>query len=216
VLSLKFIHMAAAALSVGLFALRGGWMLAESPLREARWTRIVPHVIDTVFLATGIWLAIRIGQYPFVQPWLTAKVLALVGYIVLGHKAAQGGADSGVERLGAAMAIACVLIVPVGLTEALSAFGTVELVLAGVGVGVCSSVVPYVCDQLAMSRLPRASFALLLALLPATATIVAAAVLGQIPTPRELAGVAFVMIGIATHERKNPSTSAPRTRRCTT
>ncbi len=80
-LSLKFIHMSAAALSVGLFSLRGAWMLLESPLRDARWTRVVPHVIDTVFLATGIWLALRIGQYPFVQPWLTAKVLALLLYV---------------------------------------------------------------------------------------------------------------------------------------
>ena len=90
-LSLKLAHMAAAALSIGLFTLRGCWMLAESPLREARWTRALPHVIDTVFLATGIWLAIRIQQYPFVQPWLTAKVLALVGYIVLGSIALKRG-----------------------------------------------------------------------------------------------------------------------------
>jgi inner membrane transporter RhtA len=73
------------------------------------------------------------------------------------------------------------------------------VVLAGIGVGICSSVVPYVCDQLAMSRLPRASFALLLALLPATATIIAAIVLAQIPTLQDLLGIALVMIGIAVH-----------------
>jgi inner membrane transporter RhtA len=66
-------------------------------------------------------------------------------------------------------------------------------------VGVCSSVIPYVCDQLAMSRLPRASFALMLALLPATATIIAAIVLAQIPSQQDLAGIALVMIGIAIH-----------------
>ncbi len=90
-LSLKLVHMGAAALSVGLFALRGAWMLLESPLREARWTRVVPHVVDTLFLATGLWLALRIGQYPFVQPWLTAKVLALAGYIILGSIALKRG-----------------------------------------------------------------------------------------------------------------------------
>lgn len=89
--SLKLIHVSAAALSVGLFGLRGLWMLIDSPLREARWTRVVPHVIDTVFLVTGIWLAVRIGQYPFVQPWLTAKVLGLVAYIVLGSIALNRG-----------------------------------------------------------------------------------------------------------------------------
>ena len=168
--------------------------------------------------ALGVFLLIdvRWSTDPLGLMFSALNSALFVGYIVLGHKAAQGGADSGVERLGAAMAIACVTIIPVGLTEALSAFGAVELVLAGVGVGVCSSVIPYVCDQLAMSRLPRASFALLLALLPATATVVAAAVLGQIPTPRELAGVAFVMIGIATHEQKNPSVVIPRSRQSTT
>ena len=90
-LSLKLVHMSLAAVSVGLFTLRGLWMLLESPLRDARWTRVVPHVIDTAFLATGIWLAIRIGQYPLVQPWLTAKVFGLVGYISLGSIALKRG-----------------------------------------------------------------------------------------------------------------------------
>jgi len=86
-----------------------------------------------------------------------------------------------------------------GLVEALSVFGDPILLLAGVGVGLCSSVIPYVADQLAMSRLPRASFALLLALLPATATIIGAIVLSQIPSVRDLFGVALVMIGVAVH-----------------
>jgi inner membrane transporter RhtA len=102
-------------------------------------------------------------------------------------------------RLGAAMLISFVIQLPIGFVEALRAFGHVELILAGVAVGVCSSVIPYVCDQLAMSRLPRASFALMLALLPATATIIAAIVLAQIPSWQDLAGVALVMIGIAIH-----------------
>ena len=71
--------------------------------------------------------------------------------------------------------------------------------LAGIGVGICSSVIPYVCDQLAMSRLPRASFALLLALLPATATVVGVVVLRQIPSAVDVAGVALVMAGVAVH-----------------
>jgi inner membrane transporter RhtA len=81
----------------------------------------------------------------------------------------------------------------------------VELVLAGIAVGICSSVIPYVCDQLAMSRLPRATFALLLALLPATATIIAAIVLAQIPTLQDLMGVALVMAGVAVH--RHPRTT---------
>jgi inner membrane transporter RhtA len=130
--------------------------------------------------------------------------MLFVGYIVLGHKAAQAGARGGVERLGAAMAIAFLIILPVGLVEAVRAFGSVTLVLAGVGVGICSSVVPYICDQLAMSRLPRASFALMLALLPATATVIAAIVLAQIPSATDLLGVGLVMAGIAIHRPVAP------------
>lgn len=88
---LKVLHVSCAALSLALFLLRGNWMLLDSPLREARWTKVVPHVVDTVFLLSGIALAMRIGQYPFVQPWLTAKVLGLVAYIILGSVAIKHG-----------------------------------------------------------------------------------------------------------------------------
>jgi inner membrane transporter RhtA len=88
---------------------------------------------------------------------------------------------------------------PIGFRQAAAAFGDPLLVLAGIGVGVCSSVIPYVSDQLAMSRLPRNSFALMLALLPATATLIGALVLAQIPTARDLLGIALVMAGIALH-----------------
>jgi inner membrane transporter RhtA len=77
------------------------------------------------------------------------------------------------------------------------------LVLAGLGVGICSSVVPYVCDQLAMSRLPRASFALMLALLPATATLIGIIVLAQIPSVQDVAGIVLVMAGVALHKPAN-------------
>jgi inner membrane transporter RhtA len=131
--------------------------------------------------------------------WATLNAALFVGYIILGHRAAKGGASGGVDRLGAAMLISFVILMPIGFVEALRAFEHVELILAGIAVGVCSSVIPYVCDQLAMSRLPRASFALMLALLPATATIIAAIVLAQIPSQQDLAGIALVMIGIAIH-----------------
>ncbi|MNE67056.1 hypothetical protein D3C80_1626440 [compost metagenome] len=66
--------------------------------------------------------------------------------------------------------------------------------------GICSSVIPYISDQLAMSRLPRASFALCLAILPASATIIAAIMLAQIPSLQDLLGIALVMLGIAVHK----------------
>ncbi|HZF33296.1 MAG TPA: EamA family transporter [Candidatus Angelobacter sp.] len=125
--------------------------------------------------------------------------LLFIAYIVLGHRIARDGADQGVGRLGAAMAAAFLFVMPIGFAQAVPAFGEPLLILAGIGVGVCSSVIPYVSDQLAMSRLPRNSFALMLALLPATATLVGALVLAQIPTGRDLLGIALVMAGIALH-----------------
>jgi inner membrane transporter RhtA len=132
--------------------------------------------------------------------WAVLNGILFVLYIVLGHRISQGGASSGVERLGAAMAAAFMFVIPIGLLDALDAFSSPLLVLAGIGVGICSSVIPYVCDQLAMSRLPRASFALLLALLPATATIIGAIVLRQIPSLIDVAGVLLVMLGVAVHK----------------
>ena len=123
-----------------------------------------------------------------------------VCYIVLGHRIAEKGAAGGVARLGAAMAVAFFFITPVGLVQATRAFASPYLVLAGVGVGICSSVIPYVADQLAMARLPRASFALMLALLPASATLIGAVVLGQIPGTRDVLGVLLVMAGVAIHQ----------------
>ena len=141
------------------------------------------------------WSTDPLGRF-----WSALNAALFVGYIVLGHKAAEGGASGGVERLGAAMAIAFVVLMPIGFAQAVNVFGSPNLVLAGIGVGVCSSVIPYVCDQLAMSRLPRATFALLLALLPASATVIAAIVLAQIPSAKDILGVALVMLGVAMHK----------------
>jgi len=125
-------------------------------------------------------------------------------YVLLGHRVANtdagSGAMSGIDQLGAAMLVAAVVVTPVGLGGALPALTRPVLLLAGVGVGLCSSVVPYVTDQLAMARLPRASFALLLALLPMFGTIIGAIVLGQLPTSQDLAGIALVVAGVALHQ----------------
>ncbi len=164
-------------------------------LRTARNAAALVLAVIGVFVLIDVkWVSDPLGLF-----WATLNAALFVGYIVLGHKASQSGASGGVERLGAAMAIAFVILMPIGFIEAVRAFGMPLVVLAGIGVGVCSSVIPYVCDQLAMSRLPRASFALMLAILPATATIIAAIVLAQIPTLQDLLGVALVMIGIAVH-----------------
>ena len=84
---LKAVHVGAVATTFCLFLLRGAWMLADSPRLRQRWVRVLPHMIDTVLLASALALMVAIRQYPFVHGWLTAKVLALCAYIVLGSLA---------------------------------------------------------------------------------------------------------------------------------
>lgn len=160
------------------------------------------NVIALLLAVVGVFVLIDVkwSADPLGLFWAMLNAALFVGYIVLGHKVAQGGASDGVRRLGAAMMIAFVVLLPIGFAEAVKAFVSPALVAAGIGVGICSSVIPYACDQLAMSRLPRASFALLLALLPATATVIAALVLAQIPGVRDLIGIALVMAGVAVHK----------------
>jgi inner membrane transporter RhtA len=132
--------------------------------------------------------------------WAFLNGALFVCYIILGHRVSERGASGGVELLGASMSAAFLFIFSIGIVEAAPVFLDPLLLAAGIGVGFCSSVIPYICDQLAMSRLPRASFALLLALLPATATIIGAIVLAQIPGLRDILGVVLVMAGVAIHK----------------
>jgi inner membrane transporter RhtA len=120
-------------------------------------------------------------------------------YVILGDRISG---DDGVDRLGASMLIAAVVITPAGLPYALPAFVHPGWLLAGIGVGICSSVIPYVSDQLALARLPRATFALMLCLLPACAALIGAVVLRQIPTVRDLIGIALVMAGLVLHHER--------------
>jgi uncharacterized membrane protein SirB2 len=80
----KYVHLAAVALSFSLFFLRGLWMMLDSPQLQKRWVRIVPHVNDTLLLAAGIWLAVLLRLSPVENAWLAAKLVALVVYIGLG------------------------------------------------------------------------------------------------------------------------------------
>lgn len=163
--------------------------------------RSVRNLCALVVAVVGVALMIDLEWVadPTGLAWAALNGALFVAYVILGHRMAAGGATNGVARLGAAMAIAFLFILPIGLVQAMQAFGAVELVLAGIGVGICSSVIPYVCDQLAMARLPRASFALMLTLLPATATVIGIVVLAQIPGARDIVGVALVMVGVALH-----------------
>ncbi len=93
---------------------------------------------------------------------------------------------------------------PFGISGAAPTFLHPDWLLWGIGVGLCSSVIPYVTDQLAMARLPRATFALMLAILPATATGIGLIVLGQVPTLQDLIGIALVIAGVTLHHDPDP------------
>lgn len=117
-LALKHLHVTAVLLSGTGFFLRGLLMLGDSPLLAKRWLKVVPHVVDTVLLGSAIAMAVMSAQYPFVQPWLTAKFLGLLAYILLGMMALKRGRTKAV-RAGffiAALA-AFAFIVTVALTR---------------------------------------------------------------------------------------------------
>jgi len=149
----------------------------------------------------GVWFLtdVRLAGEPVGFIFAFANCALFVLYVVLGHRIAREG-DDGIDRLGAAMLVAMVVVSPIGLSGAAAAFADPRLLLAGIGVGICSSVVPYVCDQLAMARLSRSTFALLLALLPACAAVIGMVVLGQTPQAVEVAGIALIVSGVAVHQ----------------
>ena len=89
--SIKYVHIASAILSGSFFLLRGYWMMRESTMLQHRMVKILPHVVDTVLLASALVMVFWSAQYPFVQNWLTVKVFALIAYIVLGTVALKRG-----------------------------------------------------------------------------------------------------------------------------
>jgi inner membrane transporter RhtA len=169
-------------------------------LKSARnYAALLSAVAGVFLLINAKWSTDAIGL-----GWACANGCLFVLYIVLGHRTAQMGSKGAMSRLGAATIVAFLAVAPVGLKQVVHVFQKPGLLLAGLGVGICASVIPYVCDQLAMARLPRASFSILLALLPANATLIGAIVLKQIPSWRDIAGIALVMAGVALHQSSAP------------
>ena len=115
---LKTVHIVCVILSITGYGIRGVWMIRESPWLAKRWVRVAPHVIDTILLVSAILLALQIRQYPFVHGWLTAKVLALVAYIVIGAIGLKYGKTRKIRITAWLVAIAVFLyIVLVALTR---------------------------------------------------------------------------------------------------
>ena len=171
---------------------------ARSPRNLAALALAVPGV----YLLTDMQLAAQPLGLAFA--FANAGLFAL--YIVLADRVAKRACLGGIDGLAASMLIAAVVVTPLGGWEVIGVAGDPVALLAGIGVGVASSVIPYVCDQLALARLRRATYALLVSLLPATATVIGIVVLAQIPTPAETAGLALVIAGVALH--REPRTPA--------
>jgi inner membrane transporter RhtA len=164
---------------------------ARTPRNAAALLLAVPGV----YLLTDV----RLAGEPLGVVFAFANAVLFAVYIVLAHRVARYEALGGVDGLAASMLIALLVVTPIGGWEVLPALTDPVAILAGIGVGVSSSVIPYVSDQLAMRRLARATYALMVSLLPATATVIGIFVLAQVPSWTEVSGVALVIAGVAIH-----------------
>ena len=178
--------------------------LAAFGARSARNGVALALAVPGVYLLTGVQFAVE----PLGLAFAFANAILFAAYIVLADRVAKRPGLSGIDGLAASMLIAAVVITPIGGGAVLPALGDPVALAAGVGVGLCSSVIPYVADQLALRRLARATYALMVSLLPATATVIGIAVLGQVPSAAEVAGVALVVAGVALH--REPAQAAAR------
>jgi inner membrane transporter RhtA len=169
--------------------------LAAAGARTARNGVALGLAVLGVYLLTDVELEAE----PVGVAFAFANAGLFATYIVLAHRVSRVAAFGRLDGLAAAMLVAAVVATPLGGWDALPAFLDPALLLAGIGVGITSSVVPYVFDQLAMARLPRATYALMVSILPATATAIGVVVLRQVPTALELTGVALVVAAVALH-----------------
>jgi inner membrane transporter RhtA len=170
-------------------------LLAALGARTARNGTALALAVGGVYLLTGI----QISGEALGLAFAAANAILFATYIALAHRVAQDETITRIDGLAAAMLVSAVAVTPLGGWDVLPALGDPVALLAGIGVGICSSVVPYVTDQLAMARVPRATYALMVSLLPATATVIGIVVLAQIPQLVEVAGVALVVCGVALH-----------------
>jgi inner membrane transporter RhtA len=163
--------------------------------------RSLPNVIALGLAVAGVYalIDVRLKGEPLGVAFAFANAVLFAAYIVLAHRLARAAALSRIDGLAAAMLVATVVVTPIGGWSAAGALLDPLVLAAGIGVGVASSVVPYVFDQLAMARLTRAGYALMVSLLPATATVIGIVVLAQVPTRVEALGVALVVAAVALH-----------------
>ena len=169
--------------------------LAALGARTRRNLAALALAVLGVYLVTDVQFALE----PLGVAFAFANAVLFALYIVLADRVAKRSALSGIDGLAASMLIAAAVVTPLAGWAAIPALGDPVALAAGVGVGVSSSVIPYVTDQLALARLARATYALMVSLLPAIATVIGVLVLTQIPSGAEVAGVCLVIGGVALH-----------------
>jgi inner membrane transporter RhtA len=177
--------------------------------------RSVRNVGAVALAAAGVYVLIDVrlrgGALGFGLAFANAGLFAL--YIVLAHRVSRAPGLGGIDGLAAAMLIAAPAVTALGGWDVGSHLADPVALAAGVGVGITSSVIPYVCDQLAMARLERETYSLMVSLLPATATVVGLVVLGQTPAAKQLVGISLVVAALALHRERATPDAAPRPRR---
>jgi len=167
--------------------------LAALGARTPRNALALMLAVGGVYLLTDV----RLAGAPLGLAFAFANAVLFAAYIVLADRVAKRA--GGIDGLAAAMLVAAAVVTPLAGPPAAGALSDPVALAAGAGVGVSSSVIPYVTDQLALARLPRATYALMISLLPAVATVIGLVVLAQIPSATEAAGVALVVAGVAAH-----------------
>jgi inner membrane transporter RhtA len=165
-------------------------LLAALGVRSGRNLAALALAVAGVYALVDV----RLEGEPVGVAFALANAILFAAYIVLAHRVAHASA---IDGLAAAMLVATVAVTPIGFAAAAPALLDPVAILAGIGVGLASSVIPYVFDQLAMARLSRAGYSLMVALLPATATVIGLVVLAQVPTPVEVVGVGLVVLAMA-------------------
>jgi inner membrane transporter RhtA len=183
--------------------------LAAFGARSPRNVGALAVAVAGVYVLIDIRL--RGGALGYGFAFANAGMFAL--YIVLAHRVSRHSSLGGIDGLAAAMLMALPAVTALGGWAVLPHLADPVALGAGIGVGVTSSVIPYVCDQLAMARLARATYSLMVSLLPATATVVGLVVLGQTPTLRQLLGISLVVGALALHRERATAAAAPRPRR---
>jgi inner membrane transporter RhtA len=197
--------------------------IARLPLGTVAAIEFLPVIVLAAMgvrsLRNGLALALAVaGVYTLVAVQLTGEPLGVAlafgnaalfaVYIVLAHRVAQSAQLPSIDGLAGAMLLATPVTTAIGGWAVVPHLLDPVAIGAGIGVGITSSVIPYVCDQLAMARLPRATYSLMVSLLPATATVIGIVVLAQIPSARQLVGVGLVVAAVAIHRERTTTATA--------